>query len=423
MSDTGDLDSVSSVPLEVLGQNNLKGFGDCMHVNVVGGIAYVGHQGYSPIGTSIVDVSERDSPRLITQLERPAGTHTHKVQVVGDILLVNHERNMFEAQPPTSWSAGLAIYDVSSPAQPRQIAFYGTPGTGVHRMTYWEPPYAFVSGTDEGFIGRFLHIVDLSDPADPNLVGRWWYPGQHTAGGETPAWEPGSGRFMDAGLEERALHHALPRGDRLYCGWWHGGLVILDIENPTEPEWVGHLDFDGSSVNTHTTLPVPGRDILVLTDELLTRNIGTHKEVRVVDISDETNPTVIATLPRPPDEGHHERGIRFGPHNLHEPRPGSLVDGETIYLTYFAGGLRVYDISDPRKPMEKAHLVPETPHRVPGSPSPAADAIVFNDVTVTEDGTIYVTDRHGGGLFIVSPLESSDSHRRPAGAQRTRPME
>ena len=142
--------------MRVLGQNELAGQGDGMHVNVVGDHAFVAHQGLGSMAISVVDISNPEHPELVTQIPREPGTHSHKVQVVGDVMLTNHEKNKSEPTEPTHWSAGLAIYDVSHPATPKQIGFFPTPGTGVHRMTYWEEPFAFVSGTAEGFIGRIL---------------------------------------------------------------------------------------------------------------------------------------------------------------------------------------------------------------------------------------------------------------------------
>jgi hypothetical protein len=249
-----------------------------------------------------------------------------------------------------------------------------------------------VAGTDTGFLGRFLHIVDLSDPTRPTAVGKWWYPGQHQAGGETPDWdhhsEPGPG---DEG-RQYALHHALPYGDRAYGGYWDGGLVILDIADRANPKMISRLEFGEESRNTHTAQRLPGRDIVVVTDEQLTRWIGVQRHVWVVDIADEVNPRVVSRFPVPPGARHAE-GIRWGPHNLHEMRPGTFTDPNLVFLTYFAGGLRVYDLSDPAEPVEVAHLVPPAP--------PGRDSIQFNDVTVTGDGLVYVTDRHGDGLYIV----------------------
>ena len=114
--------------------------------------------------------------------------------------------------------------------------------------------------------------------------------------------------------------------------------------------------------------------------------------VRVVDIADELQPRVISEFPVPQGE-FCSRGGRFGPHNLHEMRPGSLQDANDIYVTWFNAGLRVVNISDPTAPREVAYFVPEAP--------PGRSSIQFNDVLVDGDGLVYVTDRFTGGLYIL----------------------
>jgi hypothetical protein len=379
--------------MRLVGQTDLNDHGDCMHVNVTDGFAYIGHMGQSRVGTSIVDVTDPGRPRVVAQLETPSGTHSHKVQVVGDVLLVNYERNPLEPQA-TSWQAGLKVFDISDRARPREIAFLQMPGKGVHRMTYWEAPFAYMSGSDDGYIDQFLVIVDLSEPARPWEVGRWWFPGQNSAAGETPSWTPTQSHGGSPGARRYALHHPLIRGDRAYCGWWDAGLIILDIADKRAPRLVSHLDF-GSDVSTatHTALPVPGRDILVVTDEQLAPDCtGMQTRVRVVDIADELQPRVVAEFPVPQGD-YCSRGGRFGPHNLHEMRPGTLVDPNTIYVTWFNAGLRVVDISNAHAPREVAHYVPEAP--------PGRSSIQFNDVLVTAEGLVYVTDRFTGGVYIL----------------------
>ena len=83
-------------------------------------------------------------------------------------------------------------------------------------------------------------------------------------------------------------------------------------------------------------------------------------------------PKVIAEFPVP--EGDFcLRGGRFGPHNLHEMRPGSLVDPNTIYVTWFNAGLRVVDITDAQPAAAKS------PTSSPDAP-PGRSSIQFNDV-------------------------------------------
>jgi hypothetical protein len=382
--------------MRLVGQTDLNGHGDCMHVNVKDGFAFVGHMGESRVGTSVVDVSDPRRPRVVAQLETPPGTHSHKVQVVGDVLLVNYERSMLEPQA-TSWQGGLKVFDISTPSQPHEIAWLKMPGKGVHRMTYWEAPFAYMSGSDEGFIDQFLVIVDLSEPRRPCEVGRWWFPGQNSAGGETPSWTPTQSHGGAPGAKRYALHHPLIRGQRAYCGYWDAGLVILDISEKRQPKLVTQLEFGAEvSTATHTALPVPGRDVLVVTDEQLANDCqGMQTRVRVVDIADETQPKVVSEFPVP--EGDFcSRGGRFGPHNLHEMRPGSLVNSNEIYVTWFNAGLRVVDIADARRPREVAYFVPDAP--------PGRSNIQFNDLVVAADGLVYVTDRFAGGLYIVERI-------------------
>src|SRR5207237_10212251 len=103
-------------------------------------------------------------------------------------------------------------------AHPPRIAFLPKPRKGVHRMSYWEPPYAYMSGSEYGFIYQFLVIVDLSEPSRPREVGRWWFPGQNTGAGEKPTWTPTLSDGAAPGARRYALHHPLIRGNRAYCG-------------------------------------------------------------------------------------------------------------------------------------------------------------------------------------------------------------
>jgi hypothetical protein len=382
--------------MRLVGHTDLNGHGDCMHVNLKDGFAFVAHMGESRVGTSVVDVSDPRQPRVVHQIETPPGTHSHKVQVVDDVLLVNYERSPLENA--ASWTGGLKVFDVSRPDQPEEIAFVPMAGKGVHRMTFWDStkPYAYMSGSDAGFLDQFLVIIDLSNPSRPREAGRWWLPGQKD--GEPRSWTPSEGHGGgDPGARRYALHHPLLRGDRAYCGWWDAGLVILDIADKANPKFISRLDLDsdpsGPSRATHTALPIPGRDILVVTDEQLKTDCeGDLQQVRVVDIADERNPRVISIFPRP--EGDFcSRGGRFGPHNLHEMRPGTLVDSNTVYLTYFNAGVRVVDISDATQPREVAWYVPAAP--------PNRSSIQFNDILVGPDGLVYATDRFTGGLYIL----------------------
>lgn len=377
--------------MRLLGHSDLGGSGDGMHVALHGDLAVVGHMGET--GTSILDVRDPADVRLIARVPAAPNTHAHKVQIQGDIMITNRELIPRRSGPH---EAGLAIHDIADPTRPRAIGWWPCGGRGVHRMTWWSGPLAYVTAGADDVEEQFLVVLDLADPAAPRELGRWWFPGQ--AAGETRAWDD---------TWRVKLHHAIVRDGLAYCGWWDQGLVVLDVADPTRIRMVGHMELGhGVARATHTALPLPGRDILVTTEERIAEGcVGVPPNARLIDIADPTRPRVISTLPTP--EGDFcDRGGRFGPHNVHEPKPGTLIDGTTVYLTYFDAGLRVIDVADPERPTEIAAYVPDPPT--------GQVATQLNDVTVSADGRIYVTDRLAGGLYIfelTSDARAARGHR------------
>src|SRR6185437_1261158 len=64
-------------------------------VTVAGRYAFIGHiPNKQNLGTSIVDISDPANPRLAATITLDDSTsHSHKVRVAGDLMVVNHERN------------------------------------------------------------------------------------------------------------------------------------------------------------------------------------------------------------------------------------------------------------------------------------------------------------------------------------------
>ena len=65
-------------------------------VYVDGNYAYLGHlPNKQGLGTSIIDISDPRKPRVVSQIDLGDPTsHSHKARVIGDIMIVNSERNM-----------------------------------------------------------------------------------------------------------------------------------------------------------------------------------------------------------------------------------------------------------------------------------------------------------------------------------------
>ncbi len=336
------------------------------------------------VGTTILDVRNPRSPKVVAQLPVPANTHSHKVQVAGDLMIVNHERA--PGYEGANFSAGVGIYDINNPASPRELTFFATGGPGVHRFWFVDGRYAHLSAGAEGYTEHIYRILDLARPERPEEVGRWWIPGQWTAGGERPEW-PSSWRVRVHGAPFIV-------GDRCFVGCVDWGWAILDMTSWAKPRLMTHHTFHPPFGDMlHTALPLPGRGLVICTQEALRK----HKEgwdrekfMWVVDVREERNPVPVSAFWVAPD-GVADPEFRFGPHNIHENRPGGMQREDQIYLTYFAGGLRVVDISEPMRPREVAWYLPEVSGGVPQS----------NDVYVDASGLIYLVDRIEGTLDIL----------------------
>jgi len=421
----------SSAPLahrvKRLAHLDLPGSGQ---VVVQGRYAFLGHM-EPPHGTTIVDVSDPRRPRVAAgiPLDHPH-EHSHKVRVVGDVMYTNLERpgrrfaakaarlaqtraglqqalgraptgaeiadklRVKEAELPQLevWSrsgfprGGFRVWDISDIAQPRPIAHVKTGGVGVHRFDVDER-CAYISTGMDGYGGNILVNFDVKDPARPREVSRWWLPGQHIAGGETP----------EGPSEIWHLHHALRCGDQLWAGCFNAGLRAIDVSDITRPRTVGAYNYHPPIGDpTHTVLRVPhqiaGRDVAIAMDEAHERHHGgIPAGMWLFDIGD---------LARIRPLGHFQvseldtpwarTGGRFGAHQFQEH-----VEGTLVYCAWFSGGLRVVDIRDPLSPQEVAWYIPEP---CGGYPSPQT-----NDVEVDARGLIYIVDRNCG--FDILELE------------------
>ena len=385
---------------------------------------YVGHMFSN--GVTILDARD---PRRV----RPVGfftggdqTRTHHLQVAEDLLLLANGANVVAMQSYDNlrsyfenaladsitnrkkFRSGLSIHDISRPSEMREIAFLEMPGLGVNRLWWPGGRYAYVSAHFDGFTDHVLCIVDLKEITKPQIVSRWWLPGMNRGSGETPTLAPGrrvalhhmltaevtspANRLRQGSGGQEAGHYVLGFG-----AWRDGGLTIHDVTDPTTPRLLAHANwsppFPGG---THTALPLPGRNLVVVADEANAEKCakGTFY-TWIVDMRVLEKPVTVATLPTPRDRDYCANGT-FGPHNLHENRPGSLRSEDTIFATYNNAGVRVFDIRDALAPKEIAYWVPPTPKRLIDPRPNVALAAKSADVYVSTDGLMYVTDWNAG---------------------------
>jgi hypothetical protein len=391
--------------MRFLGQHGLAGRGNCGEGTALlehGGrrYLYLAHE-QGPANFSVLDVTDPRAPDLLTQTTLPHGDVRSNSLAVGDGLLLV----AYQVREPGSRPAGIEIFDLGRPAEPHSIAFLDLSGPrsrGTHWVGYTGGRYAYLAtGTADSrptgpLDDQFPVIVDLSDPARPAEAGRWWLPGTQEGDGHPP---PVRHEVFDAGFRAHNINTDPGRPDRAYVGYLDGGAIILDISDVSAPRLVSRLDYHPPMPGfTHTVLPLPGRQLLAISDETTHDHAADYpKLLWFADASHEETPLIISSAPMPPVAEFAARGGRFGAHNLHENEPfdWSWRSEDIVFGSFFNAGVRGFDIRDPFRPEEVAAFVPPAPE---GSHIGAAQ---INDVYVAADGIVYAVDRSGGGLYIL----------------------
>jgi hypothetical protein len=235
-------------------------------------------------GVDIIDISDPAHPvKLSSTLER-TGTSMEDMQAIGiagrDVLAAG-----LQSCPgvPGDNLRGLELYDITDPANPEPLSFFEVgPGVpfhpGVHEFDLTKTPdgrtlallavpflEAF-SATPPDFddgLGEVL-IVDISDPADPQLLSDWGVL-------QEPALGLDFYLASARGLVPQVFAHSVranTNGTRAYVSYWDAGFIILDISDPADPVYLGHTEYPaGAEGNAHSVVDVRGGNVLVGADE------------------------------------------------------------------------------------------------------------------------------------------------------------
>jgi hypothetical protein len=415
---------VLSKNVQLVSRSDQGGRPDGVQLMVHRGYAYIAH--IFSNGFTVMDVRDPKNPKPVNFVPAFGRNWNIHLQTHEDLLLVIDEFNFYAAeafareesyytqsveesikkagynpfgQRGVDYSAGFRVYDISHPDQPRQIGQLSIEGFGCHRIWFVGGRYAYVSALLDGYTDHIFMVVDMSDPTRPHEVSRWHLPGMWSAAGEQPTWAKG---------DRVALHHAIIANNIAYGSWRDGGLTLIDVSDAAHPKLLAHRNwhppFGGG---THTAVPLTDRvplpkPYVMVVDEAIADNCADQvKYIWAVDVREPTNPVTVSTFPTPTEQDYCNLGGHFGPHNLHENRPGSFQSSDLMFATYQNAGVRVFDTRDPLRPEEVGYYVPSGDIETwmdsrPNRPRVAHSADVFVDA----QGLMYVTD-FNAGLHIL----------------------
>ena len=254
------------------------------HGGSVGKFAYVGTWSAQCTGqgAKIVDVNDPTKPKWKGYFGARKNSSNEDVVVrrIGgkDVLGIG-----VQACGPGG-SDGLALFDVTNPLKPVELSFLPTP-TGVHELdltvradgkalALLATPFSEFIDTYFGtnFGGEF-RIVDISNPANPQPLSDWGIIADSNLliqGGNDPVTSSFQGLPGFFAAHYNHSVRAADSGMTAYISYWDGGILKLDISNPSTPAYVGRTIYPaGSSGDGHSMTPyqVGGTRYILQNDE------------------------------------------------------------------------------------------------------------------------------------------------------------
>ena len=410
-----------------------------------------------PNGTTITDVTDPGNPVTVAHIPSANGSQMVRVCTgqTGALGMSGHYYML------RNTGTTHEVYDVTTPAAPVRLAVIAPP-TGVFSATHknwWECDTGIAylvaganaprSTSPDGWTtNQHVKIYDLSNPASPQYVRDIGLVGQNpgslvhtaTSGVHGPisvrndpiTGEPVNRIYIPYGTSSNGVFQIVDRLKALPVslgGTWDG----TRPQNPTDDDLralvVGSMDMTPTE-GAHTSFPIFGvplthyqgfisnttRDLVALiSEETDNKCQGSPHFGYLVDATraigagaasaGENHPMVISTMQVQEDSASPDfctRGTRFGTHSTNESFYAPYY-GKLLFVAYFDGGLRVFDIRDPYHPQEVAHFIP--PVNANTQPT-TVNGIQFFDVStdnveLDDHGLIYIVDRVGGGADIL----------------------
>ncbi len=314
-------------------------------------------------GTVVVDVSNPRDPTFATNI------FTLGMAEPWESLKVHAGRGLLVAANATNFQGPpfMGVYDVSQDCTKPVKLFDGPIGGINHEGSFSADGMTYYSAQ----VGRggLVHAIDLADPGNPTVIAV--FPTGRAQHGLSTSRD---GRRLFVSHMNDEYYSTLldaTAGATVLGGSGVGVYDISEIQdrkaNPQVREVSGLAWRDGH-VGQHTVPFAKGnREYVIAVEE------AGHGGARIVDITDETQPTVIskikteimmadkrelalADISRPP----FEKGGAIAPfgYNFHYCNVDRVVNPAMLACSAFNQGLRVFDIRDLAHPKEIAYYNP-----------------------------------------------------------------
>jgi hypothetical protein len=370
-------------------------------------------------GVRIIDVSDLAAPALIGAIatgDEFAETDTDSVWVGsvdtqsfrGDLAVV--AVSLCDNREPArlqDGARGLAIYDVTDPAEPTLLSVHhsGDHTQGFHELdvAVTDSGQVLVATTamqsllhTDGLLGD-VRLIDITDPASPVELANWDFR-------RDVAPDPELTLSRDELQQQHAHSVAFAAGGtRLWVAHWDAGSILLDVSDPGAPKLVKWVDVAASAEgDVHSVISNPEEGLVVVSSEDLYPLEGEGHAAGwghqlILDLAGNllSEFNVAAFEPATDDE------TVIALDGYHTAHVAQLVDSRA-YSAWYSSGVRIVDLADPSEPVEIGSFIPPPVPDPQGywlAPDGTARMAMVWDVHVVDD-VMYVSDMNTG-LWIV----------------------
>ncbi len=441
--------------LELVGATDLrlpteatKALGNNGGVALIGDCAYVGrwhdyNAGTKKRGVQVVDVSDPSNPTRVGDIAATisAGGVAREIRAIDlpnfKILTVL----IFSQATGDRANNKMLFFTVGEDCtQPTLAGTFSLAAIRGHEFFQWLDPDPAHNVNGHPRVLEFITtpitnpsvlVLDASDPTRPIPVGGY-DAGLPVASTKEPtvAGAPAVG----AGTYAHSISVSHD-GREAYVSYWDGGYITIDTSafalgggGTAVPKGAMSIPLAypaAGTGNTHSAVRAPGSDIAVVGDEVYITTDGCpFGWLHTIDIGDEATPAAqVGELKLAENDAancdpttklvksRNALGLDIdGTFTMHN----QTVTKNYVLTSWYGGGVRVIDITDPARPAEAGVFVPKPAEAVtsnPDTPAPPFGLTTSQDddwwvatwsYPVIRDGLIYVSDIRSG-LYILRP--------------------
>jgi choice-of-anchor B domain-containing protein len=332
-------------------------------------------------GTAFVDISDPENPFFAGDLPMTEGSREN---VWRDMKV--YENHVYIVAD-NAGEHGMQVFDLTqlrdvtedeAPVTFTETVHYDKINSAHNIVINEESGYAYIVGAGGGgeTCGGGLHMIDIRTPTEPTFVGCFADPSTGRAG---------TGYSHDAQCITYEGPDTEHQGKEICFGSNETALSIADVTNKENPVPLAVAEYPNVAY-THQGWITDDHRYFYVNDEI-DEISGKVPETRTLiwDVTDLDDPQLIK---------EYSWGTTASDHNLY-------IDGNLMYMSNYASGLRIHDISDPENPVEVAHF-----DTSPGGSNGPGFTGTWSNYPYFESGVIPVSSINEG-LFLIKKREAN----------------